>query len=204
MVRGYPKALSRRTDPRTSKAAAESFDGKDLETLSGQVLAAIAERGRMGATAEEVSDIIRRSKQTVTPRIRPLAREFKIINTGGTRANRSGRQAIIWRWLPPDQREEFKAAAERAEPRHMTVGKLRRALARLPQDAKVQVVVADLVFPRLHKVMDVVAVKRGDRYAKDEGLGPANGEGPYELLALDEEEVILEADEVGEWEDGDV
>lgn len=202
MVRGYPKALSRRTDQRTSTAAAESFDGKDMATISGQVLAAIAERGKVGATAEEVSNIIRRSKQTVTPRIRPLADEFQVRDSGRARKNRSGREAIVWVWVPPAEREALQAAlAEAEEAEGMTVGKLRKLLGRMPADARVQVVVDDGLWSHRHQVLEPFEVKRGDQFAKDRKLGPANGEGAYEYLSLDESEVILEATEVGEWDD---
>lgn len=204
MVRGYPKALSRRTDPHTSKAAAGSFDGKDLETISGQVLAAIADRGKMGATAEEVSDAIRRSKQTVTPRIRPLVEEAKVRDSGRTRKNRSGRAAIVWEWVAPDEREALQAEQAAAEEMAgMTVAKLRKLLGRMPAEARVQVVVDDGLWDHRHQVLEPFTVQRGDQFARDRKLGPPNGEGAYAYLSLDESEVILEATEVGEWDDDD-
>lgn len=85
-------AFSRRTDPETSREAAQKVDANALEAL---VLKALQEHGS-GGTTEEIADWLHMSLVTVSPRLRPL--EMKaLVRRDGVRANRSGRSATVWK-----------------------------------------------------------------------------------------------------------
>lgn len=87
-------ALARRTDPETSKHAAEKVDTAALERV---VLEALRERPG-GATSEELAEDTGLSLVTISPRLKPLERKSRV-ERAGTRANRSGRMATVWKVL---------------------------------------------------------------------------------------------------------
>lgn len=78
----------------TSKAAARSMEGKPATDGERKVMAALR---IASATCEEVENRLGLSHQTCSARIRYLALKGLIVDTGQTRTNRSGRQAIVWR-----------------------------------------------------------------------------------------------------------
>lgn len=80
----------------TSQAAAE-FMAEDAPTLRKRVFECIAAAGYVGRTDEEIQDALSMSGSTSRPRRRELQIAGKVVDSGLTRATRSGRQATIWR-----------------------------------------------------------------------------------------------------------
>ena len=79
----------------TSRAAADSLDGKVLNALQKRVLDFIAWRPS-GATDEEIANELEMNPSTVRPRRVELARRGMIVE-GGSRRTTSGRMATVWR-----------------------------------------------------------------------------------------------------------
>ncbi len=88
-----PRALARRADPGTSRAAARSIDAS-LQAIEIKVLDAIADAAD-GATWDEVSESTGLERATVSPRFKPL-REMGLIRANGTRKGKSGRSQTVW------------------------------------------------------------------------------------------------------------
>lgn len=82
---------TRKNDPETSRRAAGKVNARKLNTL---VLNALRYAGPM--TTEEISIVIKRKLQSVTPRMAPLANKGLIRNTGKTRRGSSNRDRILW------------------------------------------------------------------------------------------------------------
>lgn len=79
----------------TSRAAADSLDGKTLNALQKRVLDFIAWRPS-GATDEEIANELEMNPSTVRPRRIELARRGMIVE-GGSRRTTSGRMAVVWK-----------------------------------------------------------------------------------------------------------
>ena len=79
----------------TSRAAADSLDGKTLNALQKRVLDFIAWRPS-GATDEEIANELEMNPSTVRPRRVELARRGMIVE-GGSRRTTSGRMATVGR-----------------------------------------------------------------------------------------------------------
>ena len=79
----------------TSVRAAESI-APTAGTLRAEVLAYIAGRGVEGATDEEVQVGLGMNPSTQRPRRVELVNKGKVVDSGQTRATRSGRQAVVW------------------------------------------------------------------------------------------------------------
>lgn len=79
----------------TSESAAESM-AEHAPTLRLLVFKCIADQVH-GATCDEVEVALRLRHQTVSARIRELARDLKIMDTGYRRQTRSGRHAVVWK-----------------------------------------------------------------------------------------------------------
>ena len=79
----------------TSVAAA-----KEIEPVSGalrrQVYAFLRERGRTGATDEEMQDALAMSPSTQRPRRIELVQAGHVRDSGDKRKTRSGRLAMVW------------------------------------------------------------------------------------------------------------
>ena len=89
-----PRKLRRRTDPKTSDAAASS--AKELRAKHHKIIiGALRESGDM--TSEQISDIVSLDYWAVARRMRELCDANLIVETGQVRRNRSGRQATVWR-----------------------------------------------------------------------------------------------------------
>lgn len=86
-------AYARNGDPETSHEAAASTDATRLESLAYRTL---FEAGVEGLTAEQLSRILNIEKNTISPRLRPLARKGLIIDSGRRRKNETGKRAIVW------------------------------------------------------------------------------------------------------------
>ena len=89
--------LARNSDPDTSKDAAKL----NTTFLQQQVLFCLLKNG--SCTAEEVSELVGISQQSITPRFRGLVEKGLIMDTGERRKNRSGRSAILWRAVVNDR-----------------------------------------------------------------------------------------------------
>jgi hypothetical protein len=81
---------------RTSIAAAEAI-AEMAPTLRGQVYQAIARRGELGATREELATELGMRLATVCGRCRELTTMGLIYDSGTTRATSSGRAAVVMR-----------------------------------------------------------------------------------------------------------
>lgn len=84
----------------TSREAKNSLSGTVLLSMRGRVLHAVRSMGRHGATCEEVEGILRMPHQTASARIRDLAKDGAIYDTGARRPTRSGRKARVYRLCP--------------------------------------------------------------------------------------------------------
>lgn len=77
------RALARRSDPATSRAAAASIDA---ESISGKVLAELREKGP--GTSHELASRARLDLVTVSPRMKPLEK-LGLVRRAGKRDNRT-------------------------------------------------------------------------------------------------------------------
>jgi predicted transcriptional regulator len=85
----YPPA--RRTDPKTSKDAAQKVNTTMLEAA---VFGALKAHGPQ--TINEVADVLSLSLVTVSPRFAPLRDKGLIRDTGVRRLGESGRSRTVW------------------------------------------------------------------------------------------------------------
>lgn len=81
---------------RTSIAAAEAIR-EMAPTLRGKVYQAIAGRGQLGATREELAADLEMRLATVCGRCRELVEMGLVYDSGATRATSSGRAAVVLR-----------------------------------------------------------------------------------------------------------
>jgi DNA-binding MarR family transcriptional regulator len=89
----FDRGAYRRTDPRTSVAAAQSVEPAPLEALVLECLY----RRPAGLTTHELADLLHLELVTVSPRMRPLASKGLVVDSGERRAGPSGRKSIVWR-----------------------------------------------------------------------------------------------------------
>lgn len=90
----------------TSRAAIASM-GSEADTLRAISYRLIHEAGPHGMTALEVVEASGRDRWGIQPRISELVSAKRVVDSGRTRTNPSGRQAIVW-VLPehaPESRE---------------------------------------------------------------------------------------------------
>jgi DNA-binding MarR family transcriptional regulator len=88
-------ARARNTDPRTSDLAAATVPCNRLEEVCLRHLRFWPE----GLTSEGLSDSTGLSVVTASPRLKRLEEKGHVYRDG-TRANRSGKQAIVWKAVP--------------------------------------------------------------------------------------------------------
>lgn len=98
--------MSRRST-HTSRAALASM-GSQADTLRAISYRLIHEAGAHGMTALEVVDASGRDRWGIQPRISELVSAKRVIDSGRTRTNPSGRQAIVW--IVPDLGPEGREA----------------------------------------------------------------------------------------------
>ncbi len=79
----------------TSWNAARLMDEK-LNAWQDRVYRLIWVRGDRGATDEELIDALKASPSTIRPRRVELREKGLIVDSGKTRATRSGRKAVVW------------------------------------------------------------------------------------------------------------
>lgn len=77
----------------TSKAAGESVDRRSMQEKVNWVL--FCQQG-IGATDDEIERLLDMRHQTVSARRRELVLAGLVVDSGRTRATRSGRQATVW------------------------------------------------------------------------------------------------------------
>lgn len=87
------EAHARSSDPSTSLAAARSLKTSELE---GVVLAKL-KTFRNGATSDELARALGLSRDSVSPRMKPLVNKGHAIDSGRKRPGDSGRSQIVWR-----------------------------------------------------------------------------------------------------------
>jgi hypothetical protein len=82
---------------RTSRAAARSM-GRIALDLRERIYAYVCACGIQGATADEIEAALRINGNTVRPRLVELRSSInpRIVDSGRTRATRSGRSAVVW------------------------------------------------------------------------------------------------------------
>lgn len=98
--------MSRRST-HTSRAALASM-GSQADTLRAISYRLIHEAGPRGMTALEVVDASGRDRWGIQPRISELVSAKRVIDSGRTRTNPSGRQVIVW--IVPDLGSESREA----------------------------------------------------------------------------------------------
>ena len=86
----------------TSKEAAEDIN-KKLPHLRDRVLQVIKNKGKYGATPEEVASLLNITILSVRPRFTELKWSDHIIVTGEKRKNEFNKNIIVWRYN--DERE---------------------------------------------------------------------------------------------------
>jgi hypothetical protein len=79
----------------TSEAAAESVK-HDAQHLRAACYVHVLASGDVGVTCDEVEVIMEGRHQTISPRIRELVSEGRIIDSGRRRKTRSGRNAAVY------------------------------------------------------------------------------------------------------------
>lgn len=87
------EAHARSSDPSTSQAAARSLKTSELE---GVVLAKL-KTFRKGATSDELARALGLSRDSVSPRMKPLVSKGHVVDSGKKRPGDSGRAQIVWR-----------------------------------------------------------------------------------------------------------
>ena len=93
---GYPFTPGHRGDSDTAIAAAAEL-APHLGKLQGAVFSSVAERGLVGATSDEVAELLGWERWAVRPRAAELRRLGRIRDSKMRRVNRaSGRAAIVW------------------------------------------------------------------------------------------------------------
>ncbi len=92
-----PKALARRSDPKTSHDAAESLGEVALSDLQAKIVAVL--RGHpFGLTVPDIARLLELPRDTISPRMTPLVDLNMIIRTEDTcRPQGHTRQCTIWR-----------------------------------------------------------------------------------------------------------
>lgn len=89
----YEPGAYRHDDPDTSVAAAMSLDAARMEAI---VLEALRKCDN-GGTSRELAEIMGLPGDSVSPRLRPLARKGLIYATSERRVGKSGRSGIVWK-----------------------------------------------------------------------------------------------------------
>lgn len=79
----------------TSKAAAVQAEKRAPLTRQA-VFSAIARKGEVGATDQEVEDWLGMDGSSVRPRRRELQLEGRVVDSGMKRFTRSGGSAVVW------------------------------------------------------------------------------------------------------------
>ena len=88
-----PPARARRHDPDTAKAWADAQNTKGLTgKYDRQIVEALHNRGRHGATSLELAEITGIDRVCVSPRLRPLARVGVVVDTD---ERRNG--GVVWK-----------------------------------------------------------------------------------------------------------
>jgi hypothetical protein len=90
----YPEAPGHRGID-TSIAAAEALAPK-VGRLQRMALDAIAGRGALGLTADELAEALQLDRYSIQPRTSELRRKRLIADSGLRRFNSSGKKAIVW------------------------------------------------------------------------------------------------------------
>jgi hypothetical protein len=92
----YPSRPGYVRDSDTSHDAADSLDESTLSALRAKIFALIDVRGEHGATCDEIEVALNLRHQTASARVRELALEALIFDTGRRRSTRSGRGARVY------------------------------------------------------------------------------------------------------------
>lgn len=98
--------MSRRST-RTNRAALASM-GSQADTLRAIAFRLIHEANGRGMTALEVVAASGRDRWGIQPRISELVSDKRVVDSGRTRTNPSGRQAIVW--IVPEHLQSGRAA----------------------------------------------------------------------------------------------
>ena len=93
---------------RHTSAAAWAAISSEADTLRATAFRLIHESGRHGMSALEVVAASGRDRWSIQPRISELAGKGRVVDSGRTRTNPSGKRAIIW--VIPEYGPEGSAA----------------------------------------------------------------------------------------------
>ena len=89
----YPNAPGFVAGSDTSEAAAASIDAGSMREIAYK---AIQHSGLHGMTSDELEMTIGMRHQTASARIRELAMNGRVFDSGQRRQTRSGRKAVVW------------------------------------------------------------------------------------------------------------
>lgn len=84
---------SRRSDPPTAKAAAQSVPVADLSDRIMRALRITKE----GRTTIELAWLLQVGRDSVSPRMKALVTKGLVVDSGETRKSENGRAAIVWK-----------------------------------------------------------------------------------------------------------
>jgi Mn-dependent DtxR family transcriptional regulator len=79
----------------TSQAAAQSIES-NAATMRGMIYVAIKRKEKLGATCDEVEELLNMRHQTASARIREMAQQGLLHDSGARRLTRSKRMATVW------------------------------------------------------------------------------------------------------------
>jgi len=94
----FKDAAARRTDPSTSHVAAALANTTRLE----HVVTSLLDGHPKGMTTHELAEASGLDLVSISPRIRPLVRKNRVIDSGAKREGRSGRMSIVWMLTPEE------------------------------------------------------------------------------------------------------
>lgn len=93
-----PKARARHADPISSREAAESLSSTHLEELERRIVGYLREQGEWGGTVPELADALAMPRDSISPRMQPIARKGIIIPTR-TRRKEEGKRIGCTVWV---------------------------------------------------------------------------------------------------------
>ena len=121
----YPRTPGFRA--RETSALAAGAAAPAAPRLRDRVLAEIRRAGATGLTADEAAVNLGLTPFTCRPRVTELGKLGLVRDSGLVRTNLSGRTAIVWTAVPPEELAEAQAQAEReSRRRHKTTEADRR------------------------------------------------------------------------------
>lgn len=90
-------AMARTEDPQTSQDAAASVNVQQQEDWIEKLL---RQAGDDGLTTAEMGELTGRTRDSFSPRMKPMERKGVVVRTGKRRNSPAGRPCTVWRLAP--------------------------------------------------------------------------------------------------------